>query len=153
MNTHIIAALIIVVVVIAVILLKGQFFASPPVAEQITYEQLPAILTKLKTSTNPTDFVGYCTKNEDALYFVFENGVYNLDYELFSPDKLAYEQAFSDFAKQHGYTLLETQYFNDSPKVLRIPLTADETDAVNTAYKFGQTIWGHSLEMKYELLP
>lgn len=153
MNNIMISAGVISLAIITICLVRFRVHSSPFIAEKVTYDQLPEKLIRLKTTTNPADFVGYCSRDADALYFVFEQGIYHLDYELYSPAKLAHESDFSTFAKQNDLKMIETKYIAGGPKVLRIPLNADETHSVEIAYKLGSAIWGHTREMKFDLLP
>ena len=149
MDTSLIA-LIVVVVIIAFLMLRFRK-QNNFVSEETGYGDLPEAIEVLK-SGGSTDFVGFSTQGFDALYFVYDDGEYFLDYELFDEEMEEYEEAIRVFAEENGREILETSY-DDEHTVLRIPVGSDEEDAVDFAFDLASSIFGHSEETHLDLLP
>jgi hypothetical protein len=145
--------LIVIIVIIVVGVLAAFLFLRSRVAESGTLAELPQRLAKLKLQDNdPKAFFGFCTRDEDALYFVHEHGVFYLDYELTTPAKKGYADAFRKSAADLGFSVLDTSYYGQYP-VLRVKAGDTETQAADVGLKFTQRLFGHDQQTVFEFLP
>ena len=123
------------------------------IAESGTLAELPQRLAKLKLQDNdPKAFLGFCTRDEDALYFVHEHGVFYLDYELTTPAKKGYADAFRKTAADLGYSVVDTNYYGEHP-VLRVKVGDSEIQAADVGLEFTQRLFGHDQKTVFEFLP
>ena len=129
------------------------FFLRSRVAEHGTLNELPQRLTRLKEQDSDLKaFLGFCTRDEDALYFVHENGVFYLDYELTTPEKRNYADTFRKTASELGRTIINTSYSGDAP-VLRIDAGPSERQAADLGLEFTRRMFGHDEHTAFEFLP
>jgi hypothetical protein len=122
------------------------------VAEHGTYADVPKHLTGLKGNTDPTAFFGFCTRDEDALYFVWANYTFNLDYELYNAQKEKYAEPFRKAASDLRFKVVETTYDNRHV-VLRIRLSSAEHEAAEQAFQFAHRLFGLQRTTELEFLP
>jgi len=142
--------LIIIIVVVGVI--GGFLFLRSRVAESGTLAELPQRLAKLKQQDNdPTAFLGFCTRDEDALYFVHQDGVFYLDYELTTPAKKSHAEAFRKTATDLSFPVIDTTY--GQYPVLRVKTGDSEAQATKIALEFSNRLFGHDEKTVYEFLP
>jgi hypothetical protein len=127
-------------------------FLRSRVAESGTLTSLPQRLAKLKQQdSDPKAFLGFCTRDEDALYFVHESGVFFLDYELTTPQKSGHADAFRKTAADLGFSVIDTTY-RQFP-VLRVKAGDSEAQAADVGLKFTQRLFGHDQQTIFEFLP
>ena len=147
MRAIIVIGLLIVVIAFAFLFLRSH------VAEHGTLADLPERLAKLKEQDrDPKAFLGFCTRDEDALYFVHENGVFYLDYELTTPAKKNYADSFRKTAADLGHPVTDTSYSGHFP-VLRVDAGTSETQAANIGLEFTRKMFGHGQQTVFEFLP
>jgi hypothetical protein len=145
-------ALIVVLIVVAGIIAAFLFLRSR-IAEHGTLAELPQRLAKLKQQDNdPKAFFGFYTRDEDALYFVHEHGVFYLDYELTTPAKKGYADAFRKTAADLDFSVIDTSYYGEFP-VLRVKAGDSEAQAADVGLKFTQRLFGHDQQTVFEFLP
>ena len=142
----ILIALGIIVALAAVVL-----FLRSRIAESGTHREVAARLTKLKQNPARDAFLGLCTRNEDALYFVFEGGTFFLDYELSDPEKKPFEAPFRAAARELGLPVVDTTY--GQFLVLRVNAGAAEDGAALIGFRFAQKVFGHDDKTVIEFLP
>ena len=142
-----------ILLAITVLMLVGIAFIGcrSRLAEQGTFDQIVPKLDALQRSTDPKAFVGFCTKDTDALYFVFEHGTFNLDYELYNPEKTAFAQPFRKVAAELGYKVEDTTY--GSAPVLRINLGPSSVQAAERGFQFAHNLFGLEKTTRLEFLP
>jgi hypothetical protein len=144
---------VIIVVVVVVGIVAGFLFLRSRVAESGTLRELPQRLAKLKLQDkDPKAFLGFCTRDEDALYFVHEHGAFYLDYELTTPAKKTHADAFRKIAAELGFTVIDTSYSGEYP-VLRMQAGESESQAAGVGLKFTQRLFGHDQQTVFEFLP
>jgi hypothetical protein len=144
---------VIIGILIAVGVIAGFLFLRSRVAESGTLAELPQRLTKLKQQDNdPKAFLGFCTCDEDALYFVHQDGVFYLDYELTTPAKKSHADAFRSTAAALGFSVIDTSYYGQYP-VLRVKTGDTEAQAAKVGLEFSQRLFGHDAKTVYEFLP
>ena len=140
-------------IAIGAVFISGVLFLAckPRLAARGTYDQIESRLDGLKRSTDPKAFVGFCTKNTDALYFVFEHGTYNLDYELYDPEKAKFAEPFRKVAGNLGHKVQETTY--GSAPVLRVDLGPNTKQAAEQGFQFAHQLFGLEKATNIEFLP
>lgn len=143
-------AIILVLLLVAGIVAAFLFLRSR-VAESGSLAELLPRLVKLKADTNPNAFLGFCTRDEDALYYVYEGGVFFLDYELTTPEKTGHADAFRKTAAELGFPVMDTTY-GEYP-VLRVRAGNSETQAAEVGAEFTQRLFGHGQKTIFEFLP
>jgi hypothetical protein len=144
---------VIVVVVAVVSIIAGFLFIRSRIAESGTLAQLPQRLAKLKLQdSDPKAFFGFYTRDEDALYFVHEHGVFYLDYELTTSAKKGHADAFRKTAADLGFSVIDTSYYGEYP-VLRVKTGESESQAAEVGLKFTQQLFGHDQQTVFEFLP
>jgi hypothetical protein len=143
-----------IIIIIAVVAsIAGFLFLRSRVAESGTLAELPQRLSKLKQEDNdPKAFFGFCTCDEDALYFVHQDGVFYLDYELTTPAKKSHSDAFRKTAADLSYSVIDTSYYGQYP-VLRVKTGDTEAQATKAGLEFTQRLFGHDQQTVYEFLP
>ena len=144
---------IVIVGLTSVAIALALFFLRSRVAEHGTVNELPQRLAKLKEQdSDPRAFLGFCTRDEDALYFVHENGVFYLDYELTTPEKGSYADTFRKTAAELGHAVIDTNYSGDVP-VLRVNTGPSERQAADLGLEFTHRMFGHDQHTAFEFLP
>jgi hypothetical protein len=146
---------VIIVIVIAAGVLAAFWFLRTHVriAEHGTLAELPGRLAKLRQQdSDPKAFLGFCTRDEDELYFVHQDGVFYLDYELTTPAKTGHADAFRKTATDLGFSVTDTSYYGQYP-VLRVKTGDTEAQAADVGFKFTQRLFGHSQQTVFEFLP
>ncbi len=59
-------------------------------AEQIKIDGLKVALNKLKNGQTKYEFIGITSNGVDCIYFVYENGNFNLELEAITKDQITY---------------------------------------------------------------
>lgn len=147
--------IMIIAIIIGVVIVVAFFFLRTRVkfADRGTLADLPQRLPKLKEQDNdPNAFLGFCTRDEDALYLVHQDGVFYLDYELTTPAKKSHADAFRKIAVDLGFPVIDTSYSGQYP-VLRVKTGDTEAQATKAALEFSQRLFGHDEKTVYEFLP
>lgn len=153
-NANMKPVVIIAIAIVAAVVAAFLFLRSHVrFAERGTLADLPQRLTRLKEQDNdPKAFLGFCTRDEDAIYFVHQDGVFYLDYELTTPAKASHANAFRKTAAELGYSVTNTSYSGQYP-LLRVNTGASEAKAANVGLEFAQRLFGHDEKTVYEFLP
>lgn len=132
-----------------------------PVAARITMDKLPDVLRNVQTGRTAYDFTGICSNGTDCIYFMQENGKFYIDFEAMAKDQLPYIDTLKQFAKEHGYPVVETTY-NNTPvdydhlryaPVLSLKVNADADSVVSIGKLIEQTIFGNNDQTVYEIVP
>ena len=143
----------VIIIIVVVVGVAGFLFLRLRVAESGTLAELAQRLTKLKQEDNdPKAFFGFCTCDEDALYFVHQDGIFYLDYELTTPAKKNHEDDFRKTAADLGFVVIDTSYYGQYP-VLRVKTGDTEAQAAKVGLDFTQRLFGHNQQTTFEFLP
>lgn len=147
------APLFLAIALVFLALVAGYFLPRLRSAERGTLADLPRRLAQLKLQDNdPKAFLGFCTRAEDALYFVHEKGGFYLDYELNTPAKNAYVAGFRQAASELSFAVIDTSYYGGFP-VLRIAVGNSENLAAENGLKLANKLFGYTVETPVEFLP
>lgn len=132
-----------------------------PKAARITIDRLPEILKNVQTGRTQLDFTGICGNGTDCIYFMQENGKFYIDFEAMSKEQLPYLDSLKQFAKEHGYPIVETTY-NNTPvdydhlqyaPVLSLKINADIDSIVKVGKQIEHTIFRNNDRTVYEIVP
>lgn len=132
-----------------------------PKAARITIDRLPEILKNVQAGRTQLDFTGICGNGTDCIYFMQENGEFYIDFEAMSKEQLPYLDSLKQFAKEHGYPIVETTY-NNTPvdydhlqyaPVLSLKINADIDSIVKVGKQIEHTIFRNNDRTVYEIVP
>ncbi|MGO5525033.1 hypothetical protein [Phocaeicola plebeius] len=132
-----------------------------PKAARITIDRLPEILKNVQAGRTQLDFTGICGNGTDCIYFMQENGKFYIDFEAMSKEQLPYLDSLKQFAKEHGYPIVETTY-NNTPvdydhlqyaPVLSLKINADIDSIVKVGKQIEHTIFRNNDRTVYEIVP
>ncbi len=137
---------------------KDAAGADMPAADGITADRLADMLRGMQTERNGADFVGICSKGVDCLYFVRNNGAFDIEYEALSAEQLPYLDGLKRFAAERGYRVEETTYGNtpedyDHLKcapVLALRMSADAAGIAEIGREIENTVFGNCDDTVYE---
>lgn len=99
-------------------------------AEQIKIDGLKGALTKLQNGKTENQFIGITSNGVDCIFFVYENGKFNLEFKAMGEDQLPFIDKLKEFANSSNFKSLMTynnkpNYKSDKPApVLRIETNA-----------------------------
>lgn len=129
-------------------------------APQIKIDGLKGALTKLRNGQTEYQFIGITSNGIDCIYFVYENGKFNLEFEAMSKDQIAFIDRLRDFANSnHFKNLMKTydnkpNYKSDKPApVLRIETNASIDEITNLGSKIESDIFGNNDKTIYDIVP
>lgn len=129
-------------------------------AAQIKIEGLKEVLIKLQNRQTAYQFIGITSKGVDCIYFISENGKFNLEFEAISKDQLPFLDKLIKFAKTNNFKYLMTTYKNqpndqsDQPApVLRIETNATIDEATNLGTTIQTKIFHNDNKTVYDVVP
>ena len=130
-------------------------------AEQITIDELPETLCRLKEGQMEFGFFGICSSPVACIYFMQEDGKLYIDYEAIGSDQLPYIDKIRRFVAEQGYRVVDTTYGNtpidfDNPE--RAPVLSLRIDTgIDSIAKVGkqlmQTVFHNSDTTTYDIVP
>jgi hypothetical protein len=131
-----------------------------PVAERIKIDGLRNALTKLKNGQTEYKFIGITSNGIDCIYFMYENGIFNIEFEAMLENQLPYIEKLKDFANSNKFKNFMKTY-NNTPKynsdkpapVLRIETNSSLDSATELGEKIEREIFGNNKETVYEVVP
>lgn len=129
-------------------------------AEQIKINGLENALTKLQNGQTEYDFLGITSNGIDCLYFMPENGKFNLDFEGMGEDQLPYIEKLKAFAKANDFKWVMTTYGNepryrsDKPaQVIHIETNSTLEEITRLGARIQSEIFKNNKETIYEIVP
>ncbi len=129
-------------------------------AERIKIDGLNEALTKLKSGKAAYQFIGITSNGVDCIYFVYENGKFNLEFEAMGEDQLLFIDKLTEFANANNFKYLMTSY-NNKPNynsnkpapVLRIEINATIDEAIKLGTKIQSEIFHNDYKTVYDVVP
>lgn len=139
----------------------NSFRFNVPVTAQITLDKLPDVLRNVQAGRTQFDFTGICSDSVKCIYFMQDNGKFYIDFEAIIEAQLPYLDTLKQFARKHGYPVVETTYHNtpvdyDRLKyapVLSIRVDADADSIVRVGRLIEQTVFSNNDRTVYDLVP
>ncbi len=129
-------------------------------AERIKIDDLINALTKLKNGQTEYNFIGITSNGIDCIYFIYESGIFNIEFEAMTEDQLPYIEKLKDFANVNKFKNLMTTYNNtpmyksDKPApVLRIETNYSLDNMVELGKRIESEIFGNNKETVYDIVP
>lgn len=129
-------------------------------AERIKINGLQNALIKLQNGKTEYQFIGITSNGIDCIYFVYENGKFNLEFEAMGADQLPYIDKLKDFATSNSFKCIMTTYNNkplyksDKPApVLRIETNSTLDDIARIGERIQSEIFKNNNETVYDVVP
>jgi len=131
-----------------------------PMAERIKIDGLRNALTKLKNGQTEYKLIGITSNGIDCIYFIYENGIFNIEFEAMAENQLPYIEKLKDFANSNKFENLMKTY-NNKPKynsdkhapVLRIETNSSLDNTAELGEKIECEIFGNNKETVYDVVP
>ena len=128
-------------------------------AKQIEIAQLSGELKLLELNKTEFDFIGITSNGIDCIYFVQENGKFQIEFEAMTENQIPYIEQLKSFANQNGFEIQMTTYGNkpqynvaEAP-VLKIVTNSDLEKTAEIGQKIQQNVFNNKAETKYEVVP
>lgn len=129
-------------------------------AERIQINGLQKALIKLQNGKTEYQFIGITSNGIDCIYFVFEKGKFNLEFEAMGADQLPYIDKLKAFATSNSLKWTMTtynnkpQYKSDKPApVLRIETNSTLDDIAKLGERIQSEIFKNNNETVYDVVP
>ena len=129
-------------------------------AERIKIDGLKNVLIKLQNKQTEFNFIGITSNGIDCIYFVCENGKFNLEFEAMIKEQIPFIDKLKEYATLKNYKFLMMTY-NNRPKyqsekpapVIRIETnsTIDQINVIGINIQAG--IFKNSTETVYDVVP
>lgn len=129
-------------------------------ADRIKIDELTTTLTKLKNGQTEFDFIGITSNGIDCLYFVYEKGKFNLEFESMVEEQTPFIDKLKEFAQMNEFESVMTTYGNQPhyPSVTPAPViriesnsTLEEMVALGT--KIQAEIFQNNSTTVYDVVP
>jgi len=129
-------------------------------AEQIKINGLKGALTKLQNGQTEYNFIGITSNGVDCIYFVYEQGKFNLEFEAMGQDQLPFIDKLKEFSNSNNFKNLMTTYNNqpnfqsDKPApVLRIEINGTLDEVTKLGEKIQSEIFHNDDQTVYDIVP
>lgn len=128
-------------------------------AKQIEIAQLNEELKLLEQNKTEFDFIGITSNGIDCIYFVKDNGKFQIEFEAMTDRQVPYIEKLKTFATQNGFETQITTYGNkpnydakEAP-VLKIITNSDLEKTSEIGQKIQKDIFNNKAETKYDVVP
>ena len=128
-------------------------------AKQIEIAQLNGELTLLDQNKTEFDFIGITSNGIDCIYFVKDNGKFQIEFEAMTNNQVPYIDKLKTFATQNGFEMQMTTYGNkpqynakEAP-VLRILTNSNIEKTSEIGQKIQKDIFNNDTITKYDVVP
>ena len=130
------------------------------IAERTKISGLENTLNRLQNRELEYEFFGLTSNGTDCLYFVYENKVFNLEYEVITESQKQYFEQLKKYCNENNIRIVETTYQNQPQysdtrfaPVLRLEING----TLEQADKLGQTlmskIFKNDSDTNYDIVP
>ncbi|MBW8360460.1 MAG: hypothetical protein K0M63_11760 [Weeksellaceae bacterium] len=128
-------------------------------AKQIEIAQLSGELKLLEQNKTEFDFIGITSNGIDCIYFVKDNGMFQIEFEAMTNNQIPYIDKLKTFATQNGFEIKMTTYGNkphydakEAP-VLKIITNSNLEKTAELGQKIQKDIFNNKAETKYDVVP
>jgi hypothetical protein len=128
-------------------------------AKQIEIAQLNGELKLLEQNKTEFDFIGITSNGIDCIYFVRDNGKFQIEFEAMTSNQIPYIDKLKTFANQNGLEIQMTTYGNkpyydakEAP-VLKIIINSNLEKTAEIGQKIQKEIFNNKAETKYDVVP
>ena len=129
-------------------------------AEQIEISQLKFLLTRLQNRQLEFDFFGITSTGIDCIYFVPDNNLYAIEFEVMAQDQKLWLDKLKAFAQQNNYMTVMTTYNNkpnykssEPAPVLRIETKSNLDQTAIIGHTIMTQVFANSEQTKYDVVP
>lgn len=130
------------------------------IASRIKISELQSALTKLQNGQTEYKFIGITSNGIDCIYFVYENGKFNIEFEAMSEQQIPFIDKLIKFASTNNFKNLMTTY-NNQPQyksekpapVLRIEANSSLDEIAKLGKKMQSEIFKNNNETVYDVVP
>ncbi len=129
-------------------------------ADRIRIDELPTTLTKLKNGQTEFDFIGITSNGIDCIYFVYENGKFNLEFESMVEEQTPFIDRLKEFAQMNELESVMTTYGNQPhyqsmtpAPVIRIESNSTLEEVVALGRKIQAEIFQNNSTTVYDVVP
>jgi len=131
-----------------------------PIAKKIKINGLRNALIKLKDGQTEYKFIGITSNGIDCIYFIYENGIFNIEFEAMTEYQISYIERLKNFANSNRFKNFMKTY-NNTPKynsdkpapVLRIEINSSLDNTALLGAKIEREIFGNNEETVYDVVP
>jgi hypothetical protein len=131
-----------------------------PRAEQIKISDLKSVLTRLQNKQLEFDFFGITSNGIDCIYFVPDNNLYAIEFEIMTEDQKPWLDKLKVFAQQNNYKTVMTTYNNqphykssEPAPVLRIEIKSNLDQTAIIGHNIMTQIFGNNVQTTYDVVP
>jgi hypothetical protein len=129
-------------------------------AGRIKIDGLQNELIKLQNGKTEFQFIGITSNGIDCIYFVYEKGKFNLEFEAMVEEQIPYIDKLKDFASSNNFKSIMTTY-NNKPKyksdkpapVLRIETNLSLEEITKVGKNIQSEIFKNNDETVYDVVP
>ena len=129
-------------------------------AKKIKIDGLENALITLKNGKTEYNFIGITSNGIDCIYFVYENGKFNIEFEAMTDTQIPFLDKLKDFANSNNFKNLMTTY-NNQPKyksdkpapVIRIETNVSVEKMTKLGERIQREIFKNNNETIYEVVP
>jgi hypothetical protein len=129
-------------------------------AERIKISELRNALLKLENGKTEYKFIGITSNGIDCIYFVYENGKFNIEFEAMSEQQIPFIEKLREFAKTNKFKNLMTTY-NNQPQyksekpapVLRVETNSSLDEMTKIAENIQAEIFKNTENTIYDVVP
>ena len=131
-----------------------------PRAEHIKISDLKSVLTRLQNKQLEFDFFGITSNGVDCIYFVPDNNLYAIEFEVMTEDQKPWLDKLKAFAQENNYRIVMTTYKNEPnykssepAPVLRIETKSNLDQTATIGQKIMAQIFANSEQTTYDVVP
>ncbi|MBP1672768.1 MAG: hypothetical protein H6Q25_583 [Bacteroidetes bacterium] len=129
-------------------------------AERIKINGLHNALMKLQNGNTEYPFIGITSNGIDCIYFVFENGKFNIEFEAMVEEQIPFVDKLKNFANTNNFKWAMTTYNNKpqyksekSAPVLRIETNSTLDDITRIGEKIQIELFKNNNETLFDIVP
>lgn len=137
-----------------------QNLTPMPRAEHIKISDLKSVLTRLQNKQLEFDFFGITSNGVDCIYFVPDNNLYAIEFEVMTEDQKPWLDKLKAFAQENNYRIVMTTYKNEPnykssepAPVLRIETKSNLDQTATIGQKIMAQIFANSEQTTYDVVP
>lgn len=133
---------------------------SSQMAERIKINELRSALLKLQNGKTEYKFIGITSNGIDCIYFIYENGKFNIEFEAMSEQQIPFIEKLREFANSNKFKNLMTTY-NNQPQykserpapVLRVETNSSLDEMTKIAENIQAEIFKNTENTIYDVVP
>ena len=131
-----------------------------PMAKKIKINELPDELNKLKNGQTEFNFIGITSNGIDCIYFVYENGKFDIEFEAMDEQQIPFIKKIEVFADANDLKTTIITYNNkphfksENPApVIKIKANFSLQEIANLGTKIQSELFNNTNETVYEVVP